>query len=281
MIGANMATPTPHSVVVAVVVIAALLGSDFEAHAGPLFDVTLSAPGSSAYQDFLSPAPIIQSVSGNDGAFASGLAFGRAQLGSVGTKLDILCSGSPGTAFGFASASFQDEFFPDIVGPGPTGTLNIGFSVHGTFSFSGNQTTFHSAFLRVSNRTTGDTVSLSFPIALPAASGMLQVPVELGVVNDLQVEGSMTSRTSIDGRGHVVLDASNSAEITSVQLFDSQGRFVRDVLLTDSSGNALVPGPAPSAEVPEPASIMLCATGLSFLLSGTLVRRNQRTRHSA
>jgi hypothetical protein len=238
------------------------------AQAGPTFDLELVPPGPARIDIGNSPAPLIQAITGTDGMFGSGSAFGRAQLGNLGAKTTCVETGPVGHLTGsFADAEFHDVF--PLFFAGPLGFVSVRFTVSldGTTSVSGNgQASVGLDFNALSTAAGPRSVILDGP-----GTTTLEIPVFVGNADSLQLDVFLQVSSGSDGPGSAIADFSQSFKIDAVQLFDGHGNFIQDLTLVDGAGNVL---PVSPATVPEPGSALLLAIATGVL--GAIGLRSRR-----
>jgi hypothetical protein len=163
---------------------------------------------------------------------------------SAGTRLQITYSVD---ATGYTGRSAG----PDGPGTGGSRDTSIQTSLTNQYGDSYNPACTASAFALHFSGTFASTCTASVPIT----SNDL-------IVTDLSLVGSVNSANTSDT---AILNASNTAKITSVLLVDSSGNPLPNVQLYDASGynyNASSSTPIPTeSPVPEPSSLALLGTG--------------------
>jgi hypothetical protein len=248
------------------------------AHAGPTYSIFLDVPGGLGPEVNQSgPAPFQQAVSGTDGQFASGFAFGRAQLGNLGAKATALNTRPPfvgGAAGSSVSVQFEDIFPVNFPGTG-FGVLKLTVTLDGTTTFTGdNKNGSHVGLSFVGESNVGPgAVTLTGP-----GTATLELPVTLGDFADegIHLRAVLDLDVTAFEPGSVNSDFSETFKIKSVQLFD--GTTTRDVTLVDSAGNVL---PVATAAVPEPGSLLLAIGMAASLVAAGLRSCRRAARASA
>jgi hypothetical protein len=278
------------SLAIAVLAIAAMLSNPSSVQAG--FRVSLGASDGLFTVSAFDPAQPVTAAASGAAQDLSATAGGFAGVGPLGVSIElgntIPFPGVELPLVGSAGAEFDDTFTASLPGlQGKAGTLVFtlglqgGLDAKGDFQdFNHSQASVHARFsvtdqvpilFFVSGQIVADFNDL---VQSPDASKTVnqvftvRLPVLLGLDNQVRLASSLSAGgiaiSQADNGSVVTADLSHTFSITSVQLFDDQGQFIKDVSMTDSFGNTLQVGPL--EPVPEPSTLTLLGMGTLGLL---------------
>jgi hypothetical protein len=200
---------------------------------------------------------------------------GRADFGNMG--LVVRAGAEPGGAVnGTVQAFMQDVWTIGGGAPGAVGSLDIEFTLHGSYEFNWSRNLSFYIGIDWPGGTPDHVVSLSCRIdrgcdGANPFTGTAVFHRDINFDNPFTVVFSMTGDTGALNGSQQSIDAWSSARITGFTVRDSEGRPMPEFTLTAESGHDYLASDV--GAVPEPASWTLLVGAAALVLCRKRLRR--------